>query len=1090
MKPLFILFFLILFKSIVNSYTPEENDCLVNLLTKLEVLSQFPPTLNGNTSIDFCSFKNFSCAYSLGGVREITCTDCKISAIRTKVNVRYFTLNLIEPINEKILFSYLTGCSQVEIHPSNNNPNNSVEIENDFPPSMDLSFPILNIGAIVRSIPSFINISIPIIFYTIGQPFNYNSLKNFSTHSNIPQVGILSENNTIPLFPFPVDVQKMIKPNNLLYPNGYFSSTILFEKPIDYYDLGNSTEFGPVYVALCGVGPYFNIDGNFPFKSFHPSVKSFYFQDGNISTVPNFDNVNDALQLVSLTKNKIGGTLKKSWNNKYLRNFELSNNNITGTIDDSYCSTMLIVANNSMSGILPKCYSCNLGIERFRNSFIGNNFSNINSLNETCKTIPNMKSFKVEVELSGVNYTITKLLIFGQNLGYSVMEAGYSETFELNPGLSLITEIQNSAISSYFYNNARTIYSLTYLLRNQTFYLCPDPYQPTPINATSNNGLITIQGIYFSYNVSVISITMNSGKQICNVVGDPTFYTIQCSLSAYPTPSNNVSTILRVDELETLFYIDLDDTIVNYYNTCIDYCNIDNGVCNYSTGKCTCNYGWTGDNCSIVYFECPNNCSNAGICNTTNGECTCNDGRVFNNCSGYQCLDPSCGSGDIKHGQCNYIDGTCECNLYWLGENCTLTNHYVSSVEPSTTLGGLVTLFGSFGNVHKGLSIKIGKLECNPILSNTSDTIKCIIGAGKGVQNITVIQNDVTWIGINQYLYTNNKTKPNCFNNCTNPSQGICGSNGQCQCFSEWTGFDCSSPNNNNNNGGSSGGGGDLPSTNSTINDNGSTNIDNQKTSYQILVTSLSEIDFNGNIVSTHPLENNWIANNTQIINGVAHFTQLVNETNCRVNMTIEELSQTKDISFAGIDLQFEKGTIKVSISIENYDYKNILNTLQLRMKSSVTTLSQESDCNDESTEISSNLENTDTLNYISISKDKKVLTGRFLNRVVSDGRSTMISNSLISNDNSSIEIGLNLPHCVNQCLIDPDFSVLIAPQFKSCGKNDSRKSYIIPVSVVCGFIGISLIVAGSYLIYRKRFIENDLNKKLKLNNVVMKKTK
>ncbi|KAN0034428.1 hypothetical protein ACTFIV_000937 [Dictyostelium citrinum] len=1109
MKPLFLLFFLFLSLTNVFSYTPEE------------IISLFPPSLNENTEINFCSFSNFTCRYNSSGVKEIflyqndsstnlmnysdiscvnidiavfnrwnvasnffnfsttiysvTCKECKITSIDSKVNVNYLLIQLNEPIYEKILLSNIVDCFNVVFNSLNDNPHTWVDIENDLPKSTLQIYNQFVLSAMVRKIPDLSNLLFQIIQYYIGDSFDLNSLKNLSTHTYINQIQMIPINSSIGPFPYPVDLQRMIPPSDInTIPHSYFSSSLVFQKPDDYLDLKNST-FGSEQIYLSNVGPYFNIDGNFPFKSFNPRLRSLYFHNGNISTVPNFDDTNDIFILASLKNNQIKGNLKKNWTKKYLRNIDLSNNNITGTIDDSYCSTLIKVVNNSMSGDLPNCYACNLKIDRFRDGFIGNNFSNIDSLNETCKIIPNMKAIEINVEVFPGNFlNITKLLIFGQNIGYTILDYSYSETFELIPSLSLVTEIQNSVIASYFYTERRMIYKMTYHSHGEIFYVTPDPYQPTPINVTSNSGLITIQGIYFSYNVSVISITINNGKQVCSVVGDPSFYTIQCQLSEYPNPSKNVSTLLRVDELQTLFYIDFDDSIVNYYNSCLDYCNIDNGVCDYSTGICSCNYGWIGENCSIVYFNCPNNCSNAGNCNSTIGECVCNSGRALKDCSGHQCLDPTCGSDALnKHGQCNYLDGTCNCNLNWVGENCTIPNHYVSSVEPSTTLGGLVVLYGWFGDIHNLLSIKIGKLDCNPILPYNNDTIKCTVGAGIGIQNITFTQNALTWIGINKYLYINNNNKPTCLNHCTNSNQGVCQSNGQCQCYSEWTGFDCSSPTNNNNGGG-------LPSTNSTINNNGSTTFENQKTSYQILVTNLLEIDFNGKIVSQYPLRNNWIMNNTEIENGIAQFTQLINETNCRVNMTIEELLQSKDINFAGIDLQLDKGSVKVSISIENYNYKNILNTLQLGMKSSVTTsLNKEEDCNDQSTEISSNLGNTDLLNYISISKDNKVLTGRFLNRVVSDGRSTIITTSLISNDNSSIEIGLNLPHCSKQCLIDPDFSVLLSSQFKSCGKNNGRKSYVIPVAVICGFIGLSLIVAGSYLIYRKKFVENSLKKKL-----------
>ncbi|KAM9964409.1 hypothetical protein ACTFIW_004172 [Dictyostelium discoideum] len=86
----------------------------------------------------------------------------------------------------------------------------------------------------------------------------------------------------------------------------------------------------------------------------------------------------------------------------------------------------------------------------------------------------------------------------------------------------------------------------------------------------------------------------------------------------------------------------------------------------------------------------------------------------------------------------------------------------------------------------------------------------------------------------------------------------------------------------------------------------------------------------------------------------------------------------------------------------------------------------------------------------------------------------------------NSISISLDLPHCIESCIIDPDFSVLISPEFKNeCGNSkDGRKSYVIPVAVVASVVGVSTIGAISYLIYRRKINKNFLVKLKQLNNI------
>ncbi|EGC36795.1 hypothetical protein DICPUDRAFT_77552 [Dictyostelium purpureum] len=416
---------------------------------------------------------------------------------------------------------------------------------------------------------------------------------------------------------------------------------------------------------------------------------------------------------------------------------------------------------------------------------------------------------------------------------------------------------------------------------------------------------------------------------------------------------------------------------------------------------------------------------------------------------------------------CNLKTARCFCISGWTGEDCEIPDHYASATSIVDESGGKVIIYGVFGTVHKELSVYFGALNCN-VTSITNNTIECNIGPGTGTKSIYINQNNINWVGKDLFTYI--KKVKQCLNNCG--SHGRCiESTGQCKCESGWTGLDCQSK--------------ETPGSSTTVDNNGTTIINNEHTSYQIMIIKLLELDIKGTVLGEYDLFDKWVLEKSN--GSFSRFTQTIEQSpyNCTLAYTIEEVKEEsgKEYDFADYKFTLEKGSIKISASISNYQYISSLSTLQLHFESSVTSLSQKDDCNYNG---ETNLENknNDELNFITIKKDEKLLYGRFLNRALSDGRSTSITSTQIpSNSTDSIIIGLNLPHCT-ECVIDPDFSVLITSDFKTCSKDsntsNSKPKYLIPVVVVCSIVGVALIVSLSYLVYRKKFVENQLSKKIK----------
>ncbi|KAM9966855.1 hypothetical protein ACTFIR_007090 [Dictyostelium discoideum] len=505
------------------------------------------------------------------------------------------------------------------------------------------------------------------------------------------------------------------------------------------------------------------------------------------------------------------------------------------------------------------------------------------------------------------------------------------------------------------------------------------------------------------------------------------------------------------------------------------------GTCDTTIGVCQCDSSHQGNDCSLPFIECPsinsNDCSGFGSCNNQTGACSCNSGRALSDCSGIQCDVPNCNS----HGTCDITIGKCQClKNTWSGSDCSIPYQVIRSVNESTTAGGEATFEGIFGDVHQGIKMQIGGIDC-PIVFNSSTIIKCMAPEGNGIKKVTLFQNDI------YYTYDKYKYKTielSCPSNCL--GNGICNtSTGECKCNSGYGSYDCS-PIINNGGGGlgetpnSNSNSGELvipPKSNTTLNEGtGGTNIVNQKTNFEIYFKSLYEIDYSGQIVKTYLLENNWKVNHDS--NGQYTFNQTI-DNGCIITSRIDEINDEngKEFEFAGTSFTVSNGGIKFTVTIDNYQYQSNLNTLTLDFVSSVDEIQDtqnNNECNSKDTEIDTSNVNdlsSSNFNYIKISKNNKILSGRFINRLLSNGKATFFSTS-VRNESNSIIVSLNLPHC-SQCIIDPDFSVLLSSDFVSNCPSvvDKRKSYIIPVAVVASVVGAVSVASAGFLI-RKKMIE------------------
>ncbi|KAN0036415.1 hypothetical protein ACTFIV_001708 [Dictyostelium citrinum] len=825
-------------------------------------------------------------------------------------------------------------------------------------------------------------------------------------------------------------------------------------------------------------GRDFTVGGSFPFiLPINENFEEFSFKGALIET---FDfSLFTNVKTLNLADNLMSGSLPSTFNRtiyKKLITLDISFNLITGSIDDSFCQLDIIVTNNSMSGTIPSCFTCFFGLPDIdlESRFRGNNFSNLNQPSSPSIIIPNLKLSKIHNYSMG--YVEYEYSLFGENIGGSWIRPNSLQTE--NGDILDIKVIQpNKLISAITSLKPPPIIYLVY--SNNPNYIFPLSTQEIPprletVEWQLGSVDLVINGSFFTFNQSIINITI--GNYDC-IVSSTSFYQISCTISHLVDPTlEDIISYITIDNLTTQFT--LNPYELNVILNCSAYndCN-GNGYCLSDIGKCKCDSTHQGDDCSLPVIECnPSDCNNGGVCITLTGKCQCDPTHQGDSCQFplKECLN-DCNN---NIGTCNNQTGICSCPITpygWSGIDCSIPLHTISAVLPSNTSGGDTSIYGWFGNVHTDPQVFIGNNECTPIYNISESEIICNAPAGTGLKSVSVIQNSINVTSKDIYQYYSKDKQ--CPNHCTSTLNGICNTTtGYCTCIGKWSGYDCSLYSNpSGNNGG-------LPGSNTTIDGNtGNTNITNQQTNYQILITKLIEIDFNGKQVNEYSLLNNWsIFSN--ISKTVYTFIQSIQNNQCNITYTIEEINNDRDVTFAGISFKLTSGSVKMTVAVENYQYLSNLNTIQLQMKSSVNEIetNDENHCNDDQIEINNTSnQNSNSLNYISIKKDAKVLNGRFIDRIESDGISTYMQTVLVSKSNDSITVGMNLPHCTKKCLLDPDFSVLISTEFVSECDDNKRESWFLPVVIAIPVGGAAAIAAIGYLIYKKRVIEAPLKRKL-----------
>ncbi|KAN0006393.1 hypothetical protein ACTFIU_003101 [Dictyostelium citrinum] len=593
-------------------------------------------------------------------------------------------------------------------------------------------------------IPSMNNIKGSLVEFTLLPGTDKNSFSNFLTFANIEGFN-LKPSDKSQIYPFPISLSNI--PININKNTG-FSIGYQIEKPIDYIDLSNYPNDSVVQIDIQNSGSLFNIDGNFPFSKLPPNLFSFEFTYGNISVINFNDFFNEKSSTIDFSNNGLTGKIPTS---SFIKSMDvqldlyLYNNELTGEMDDSWCSIGFDVSNNYIGGKAPSCIVCHYLHPTTSTIIDGNRFTNLDASNlEDCTTI--------EINLAYDNET-KSLMLYGRDLGFS------TSSFKLdnpNKWASFII------IPNGLFKISKRIGVTGPIAKgfNITFpYL---PQGPRTFEITAYNEFIPqinsvirysdyfiINGKYFAYNSSIINVLISN--QPCLVLSS-NFNQIQCYLynsnkiinnSVISNNSNNTSgsssssdgiinnkeinCFVQVMNVSNSFNFTVNE-ICNGNNCPMPICNIKNGEYNEEIGICDCfSNEWRGYQCEQPSMKCSSDCSNndgGGICNSINGKCECSSNRIFDDCSGKLCNE---GAGCNNEGICNNLIGQCNCTNQWTGSNCNIPNIVVYSQQiKQGNLGYILVLNGWFGSdvFRNDLSITVNHIECD-IVSDSDYMVEC-----------------------------------------------------------------------------------------------------------------------------------------------------------------------------------------------------------------------------------------------------------------------------------------------------------------------------------------------------------------------------
>ncbi|EGG18125.1 hypothetical protein DFA_06792 [Cavenderia fasciculata] len=441
-----------------------------------------------------------------------------------------------------------------------------------------------------------------------------------------------------------------------------------------------------------------------------------------------------------------------------------------------------------------------------------------------------------------------------------------------------------------------------------------------------------------------------------------------------------------------------------------------------------------------------------------------------------QYVCPNC-----NHGSCVIQNGvgtvTCKCSDGWNGRFCDqqipIGTPTISNVtgEIFDTSGGQLTITGQgFGSTSNNIFISIGGVPCSNISIVTFNTeVRCNVTDDVYLSPVSHrLLLNVSGLQAPELLYVHVKSAV--FETCTvggNCQHGNCTYNG-CQCFTGYTGYNCSEKQSSitttvaqNNNG----------TLNVSIYGNSSSSSTTSTSLFQIKMIRIDESDIDGMVINSIDLTRlNWTLSTNNETDKWTYNTLFGGGTSIQVKFVF--YVNATIIPFSNQQLDINAQTLKATILISNYTFAGLLNTLSIVFETGFN--------NDAETVESCSIEQSNNIFnqnlYTSIQNPNGGLVSRYLSYAEVDTHPVRIETKLLSSTNSSQIIGVSIPYFSQYGLVDPDFSIFFNDGETKVGncvdqeeKEEEERQWRLITGVVVGGIGFILLVSVIVVIGHKK---------------------
>ncbi|EFA80196.1 vacuolar protein sorting-associated protein 13 family protein [Heterostelium album PN500] len=432
--------------------------------------------------------------------------------------------------------------------------------------------------------------------------------------------------------------------------------------------------------------------------------------------------------------------------------------------------------------------------------------------------------------------------------------------------------------------------------------------------------------------------------------------------------------------------------------------------------------------------------------------------------------------------------------------NTTTPYYYFSYKEPrirnSTTVkqnvGGIITIMGSnFANVS--LYVSVGEKSC-PVTYVSYNQIRCNFSGnyndyGEGIPVWVKVDGIYSY---DYYFYYQDESShsvassesseamecPNCLNG------GTCDYiNYICICQNGWTGASCDVKVTNNN----------LPPP--IVDSSGTTVFIANGNNYTISISTLRERDPLDNIVKTLNMTNiiwKFVSNDS---NGFYKFSGTFLNESVIVDLMLHYYENQTIINFAGENITMPKNSMKYMISINNWPFRNQLDTLDVIFSSITSNQTASSDPCKENEQTTVKETIGDSLKWYEVDNGLSILSAKFAQNMFVDGR--IIKSNVyplkktdelyqsLSKNEFKYMVAVSVPAFFDACTIDPNFSSLIRPTTTSgnCNGNSQLEQWklIVIISVCCAG-GVFLIGGVAFFIIskiKKRKMKSIMNQRV-----------